>query len=121
MRNKIKSILRFVFILIAIVLSFSLLGGISKIGSSNQKITDAQNKVDELKQENEELNRQFQIAQSTQFIEQIARDKLGLAKKGEIVVVLPGVDTLRSLAPKLPEEEFSPPIPNWKMWMRLFF
>lgn len=121
MKNKIKSFLRFAFIAIAIALSLSLLGGISKIGSSTQKITDAENKVDELKRENEELKRELHIAQSTQFIEQIARDKLGLARRGEIVVVLPDADALRSLAPKLPEEKFSLPDPNWKLWLRLFF
>jgi len=98
-----------------------LLGGISKIGSSNQKIIDAQNKVNELKKENQELNQELQIAQSMQFVEQMVRDKLGLARKGEIVVVLPDDVLLRSLAPKLPEERFSLPDPVWKMWMKLFF
>lgn len=60
---------------------------------------------------------------SPEFIEKEARDKLGLAKPGEVVVVLPPEDVLRRLAPINSEEEESvgeAGWPVWRQWVRLF-
>ena len=76
MKYKIKSLIKLTLFVFALILIFSLVKSISKISSSNQKITDAQSKVNELKKEQEELVKNLQIAQSPQFIESQARDKL---------------------------------------------
>ena len=102
------------------MLGFSLLKSISKIVGSNQKILDEQKKVETLKKENSVLNKELQFAQSPQFIESQARDKLGLAKKGEMVVVLPDEKILKSLAPKMPIEKKIELDPVWKKWLKLF-
>lgn len=120
MKSKIKALIQIGLFLVAILLSFSLLGSISKIIGSNQKIVDAQNKVNLLEKENKDMNQKLQAVKSTEFVEQEARDKLGLAKNGEIVVVLPDEATLRSLAPKLETEKESLPIPVWQKWLKLF-
>jgi len=121
MKHKIKLFIRLGFLIIALFLSISFIRSITKIVGSNQKITDARKKVDELQKENEELIEKLKKVKSVQFIEGQARDKLGLAKKGEIVVVLPDTDTLKSLAPKLPQDKVNLPDPNWKKWLKLFF
>lgn len=120
MVQKVKSVIGWVVLVLAFILSVSLINSISKIAGSNQKITDAQNKLDELGKENKELDSKFHAVKSAQFIERQARDKLGLAKKGEIVVVLPDDNTLKSLAPKVEDENWSFPDPNWKLWLKLF-
>lgn len=121
MRHKIKSIVKTGLLILALFLGFSLLKSISTIVGSNQKIIDANKKVLELEKEQKELNKKLSEVKSIQFIEQEARDKLSLAKKGELVVVLPDRDTLKSLAPHLPENKATLPDPNWKKWMKLFF
>lgn len=120
MTNKIKSFIQLGILILAIILIISLIRSISKILGSNQKITDAQTKVEELQKENTDLTKELQTVKSTQFIEEEARDKLGLAKHGEIVVVLPDDNSLRALAPKIPEEKASLPISNWQKWLNLF-
>lgn len=55
------------------------------------------------------------------YIEQEARNKLGLAKPGETVVIMPE----GSGGANLSQESFQPQnetgLPNWKKWLRLFF
>ncbi len=74
-----------------------------------------------LKKENEELQKRLTETQSPVYIERELRDKLGLAKRGEVVVVLPDAEILKRLAPKSSEEEDFLPDPTWKKWAKLFF
>lgn len=120
MKLKIKSILKWGILLLSLLLGLSLVKSIAKIVGSNQKIVDEQLAVTELEKEHEDLVRQLQAVKTSQFIETQARDKLGLAKKGEIVLVLPDEATLKSLAPKIKEEKFTLPAPIWQKWLKLF-
>jgi hypothetical protein len=83
-------------------------------------IEEAQEQVDKLKEENQRLEEKIKEVRNIEFVEKQLRDKLGLAKEGEIVIVLPEDEVLRKLAPKIEEEEEVLPDPNWKKWMQLF-
>lgn len=72
-------------------------------------------------QEQKELLKLKEKVISEEFIEKQARDKLGLAKEGEVVVVLPDEETLKKLAPPDEEEVFLEIAPPWKQWVRMFF
>ena len=93
---------------------------ISKINKAKEKVVKVEQNIEKLKEDNKELEEKLGEVQSTQFIEKQIRDKLGLAKEGEIIVVLPNEDVLRRLAPKIEEDETKLPDPNWKKWMNLF-
>src|SRR5438132_1694781 len=99
LKTKLKLISRISILLFTVLLSISLLKSINNIASGNQKIQDAQNKLKELKKQNEELKTKVEGVQTQDFIEKQARDKLGLAKPGETVVVLPDPEILKKLAP----------------------
>lgn len=77
-------------------------------------------RVEKLQKENEELQLKIEEAKKQEYIEKQLRDKLGLSKEGEIIVVLPDADTLRKLVPPIPEEEEILPDPNWKKWLKVF-
>jgi len=74
-----------------------------------------------LEKENEDLKNQIALAQGPDFVEREIRNKLGLVKTGEAIVVLPDIETLRQLAPQMLKEGDSLPDPNWKKWLHLFF
>ena len=120
MLTKIKSIIGYFILIIVLITAYSLIKSISKLSGANQKIVNEEKYLSELKKENEELTKKLQNVESVQFVEEVARNKLGLAKKGEIVVVLPDIQTLKNLAPKLPIEKASLPDPNWQLWLKLF-
>lgn len=119
--QNVRLITNIVIIFIIALLSLSLLGNITRILSANQKLAEAKNKILAAQKEQEDLKRKVAEAQSPEFIEKQARDKLGLAKEGEIVVILPDPQTLKLLAPTHEKEETFLPDPNWKKWMKLFF
>jgi cell division protein FtsB len=105
---------------IAVLLVFSLLGSISKIRDVNTKIDKEREVLEKLKKDNENLQKDLQKAQSEEFIEKQLRDKLGMAKEGEIVVILPDEETVKKFAPSIDIEKEPIPDPNWKKWLKLF-
>lgn len=71
---------------------------------------------DELKQKNRQLAEELRLAQSLEFIEKQAREKLNLQREGEVVVVLPP-----DLASPQPQVLVETELSNWQQWWRLFF
>lgn len=120
LKNKLNWLTRIgILILIVLVIS-SLVRGVISIKKSNDKIEEERKKVEEEQTRNDELRKQLQEVNSQSFTEQVARDKLGLAKPGETILVLPDKEVLRKLAPHIEEEQDSLPDPNWKKWLKLF-
>ena len=118
--DKFKKVPFLFVVIIFIALSLSLYRSVVRMGKANVGISEARERVDKLKEENRKLEEEIKKVRNIEFIEKQLRDKLGLAKEGEIVVVLPEDDVLRKLAPEIEEEEETLPDPNWKKWMRLF-
>lgn len=107
-------------LLLVILMSASIARNIRKVISIRGEVANEREKIESLRKENEELQKRVTETQSDEFIEKQIRDKLGLVKEGEIVVVLPDEEILRSLAPNVSEEEDFLPDPNWKKWLKLF-
>lgn len=105
---------------VLVLLILSLANGISKIKQVNLKIEKDRERVEDLKREKEELQKELEKVQSEEFMEKQLRDKLGMAKEGEIVVILPDAEEVKKFAPRIDEEEEILPDPNWKKWAKLF-
>lgn len=121
MIEKFKSYSRYLLILVFVFLAFSLAKNLLKVYDIRKSIEKEKEKVIKLRQEQERLKSETAKLQGSEFIEKQLRDKLGLAKPGEIVLVLPDEDVLRKLAPQIPQEEETLPDPNWRRWFKLFF
>jgi len=118
--ERVKKLSSLFLLLIFIALSLSLYRSITRTGAVNLGIEEAQEQVDKLKEENQRLEEKIKEVRNIEFVEKQLRDKLGLAKEGEIVIVLPEDEVLRKLAPEIHEEEEVLPDPNWKKWIHLF-
>ncbi len=117
---KLKSYYIYVGLFLGFLFLLSLIRNVSKIADAEKRISKAQERVEKLRRENEETERRLAEVKGEEYIEKQLRDKLGLAKEGEIVVVLPDEETLRKIAPGVPEEEDVLPDPTWKKWLKLF-
>ena len=115
--GKLKSYLIFA---LAVFLVISTVRNIGKIIQIRREVAAEKAKIEKQKAENEELAKKVAETQGPEFVEKEVRDKLGLVKSGEAIVVLPDAETLRSFAPKPPIEEDVLPDPNWKKWLKLF-
>jgi cell division protein FtsB len=121
LKEKLRVYSNYLLIFIFLLMFVSLIRNILRVVESNKRIEKAQDQVEKLKKENEELEENLAITKSEEFIERQLRDKLGLAKEGEIVIVLPDEKILETLAPSLEEEEETLPDPNWKKWLKMFY
>ena len=115
-----RKIYLYLFLLVLFFLSLSFIRTISNIKRVEQKIADKEQEVQKKKEAESELQKKLEFAKSSEFMEKQLRDKLGLVKEGEIVVVLPPPEVLRQFAPKYEDEKEIPPEPNWRKWLKLF-
>ena len=119
-KNKLKDYLNYIIVFVCLLLLVSLIRNAFKIKKANEKILEAEQSVEKLKAESGELEEKVKKFKSDYFVEQQLRDKLGFAKEGETIVVLPEDGVLKKLAPSREVEEEVLPDPNWKKWIRLF-
>jgi cell division protein FtsB len=105
---------------LVVLLAITLIKNILKSVEIKKRIETEKINIEKMKQDNADLAQKVAEIQSQAYIEQQLRDKLGLAKPGEIVVVLPDTATLEKLAPEAPIEQETLPDPNWKKWLKLF-
>ncbi|MBI2066201.1 septum formation initiator family protein [Candidatus Woesebacteria bacterium] len=118
---KLKSYYLYIGLFLGFLFLLSLVRNISKIASAEKRVSKARERVEKLRKENEEAERKLAEVKGEEYIEKQLRDKLGLAKEGEIVVVLPDQEILRKIAPGIAEEEDVLPDPTWKKWLKLFY
>lgn len=119
-KDKLKVYSNYLIVGIIILLIISLVRNITRITKVQKKIEKKEGETESLAQKNEELEKQLKKIESTGFIEKQLRDKLGLAKEGEAIIVLPDEETLRALAPEAKKEKGTLPDPNWRKWLDLF-
>lgn len=119
--NRSTIISVFIFF-IGILLTMSLVRNINTILSANAKISQTQDRLASLESKNEQLKQEVDRIGSSGFKEQQARDSLGMAREGEVVVILPPEDILRKLSSVVETQSWQElPKPNWRKWMELFF
>jgi len=117
---KAKKLFGLAIWILAFLLLISTVKNIQKVADINSAVRTEKAKVEKMQEENAQLAAQIAQTQGDAYIEKQIRDKLGLAKPGESIVVLPDPEILRQLAPQIPVEENTLPDPNWKKWMKLF-
>ncbi len=120
-KEKLKSYSEYLLILLSILLVISLTRNILKIRGADKKIEDAERELEDSRVENQELKVEIEALQSDEYIEKQFRDKLGLARESEIILVLPEKEILKKLAPRKENEEETLPDPLWKQWLNLFY
>ena len=120
-KNITSRLKTYLLLFLAVILGLSVLQNVGRRIRIRHEIESARQKVAKLQKDNEELARKIAEAQTPTFMEKEIRNKLGLVKTGETVVVLPDDETLRKLAPRVPTEEDFLPDPNYVKWMKLFF
>jgi cell division protein FtsB len=120
-KKEVKKYSLFLAIFLVLFFLVTLGRNILKISEDKKKIEETKKRIEKLKEENKELNDQLTEVKSREYIEKELRDKLGLVKEGETVVVLPDKEILGKIVPKTPDEEEVLPDPIWKKWAKLFF
>lgn len=110
---------RLVRVAVLVILLIIGIGIIRSVYSLSQKrgiVTQRQQVLSRLIAKNKQLQEELKEATSPAFVEQQARDKLGLVREGETVVIMD-----KSQNSELRPQENLKELPSWKQWWRLFF
>lgn len=108
-----------VIILILIIATLSLGRQIYSSLRSSSRLDTAADSLSKLQAENRRLKRKLEEVSQYDSLEEIARDKLGLARSGETVVIISPKDIDQVLGAQKKVEEVK--LPNWQGWLKLIF
>lgn len=114
----IRKIVPIVAVLLVLLVVYNLVNQILGAFKSSDRLSQAVEKVYSLEAKNKELKKQLAEIKSPKFVEQQARDKLGLSKAGETVVIIPEQKIKAVLGTSQPAQIR---LPNWQGWLRIFF
>lgn len=112
---------------LGLILVFLLIIGFSKdiwqLLHADERIKKAEEKLIKLKEENQKLQGKLDYYQKDEFLEEQIRNKLQMAKPGEVIVVLPedlNQETTEEakISSKIKETK---ELANWQKWFRLFW
>ena len=116
MRKKIGVTL---IIMVAVFITYNIIGQIIEAVNSSERLSRSAEELYQLDIKNKELKKALLEAKSISFIEKVARDKLGLVKEGETVVIIPSEVLERVLGESKRIEDIK--LPNWLGWWKVFF
>lgn len=102
-------------ILLSLILSVRAVAAIIDLRARKYTVTERREAVEKVKKENEILKKQIEVVASEEYVEKIARDKLGMVKEGESIVLLPDEVKGGSKREELKKRT------NWQQWWGLFF
>ncbi len=120
LKQKFIKIRIYALILFVFLFALSLFRNVLKVNEVKNRIQREREKVQKLEEEGKILEEELKKMQRNEYLETQLRDKLGLAKKGESVVILPDSETLKSLLSEIPDEKDYLPDPPYKKWLKLF-
>lgn len=118
--SKFKKLFGYITLGLIILMIISIGRNIGRVASIRGEVEKEKQKLEKVEVENKRIQEEIAKAQSPEFIEKEVRDKLGLVREGETIVVLPDEETLKKLAPKMDIQEDYLPDPIWKKWLKLF-
>lgn len=109
-------------ILLIGVLFTSFVRTLLQVRMANESVSRAEKTLDLLTIEQEKFKQQLIGIQTMEYTEREARDKLGMAREGDIILVLPEEDVLKRLSPRVQRQQIEVvlPSPNWRKWFNLF-
>ncbi len=105
-------------IIVGLILSFSLIRNLYNSYQNYQILASAQSKLTKLQQENAQIKTDLTQVNDPNYIEKEARERLGLVKPGEVVVILPSPGQTEATEAATP---VNLPRPVWRQWLGLFF
>ncbi len=111
----LKKMFNYVILGLILILLVNLSRDIWRLWHADEKIEDARQKLEEEKQKNKEI-KEKKAAQDELFLEEQIRDKLGMAKPDEIVVILPEKLTVTK---DKEEQKNRQELSNWQQWLNL--
>lgn len=116
--NMFKRIGLIIAVSVAIFIAYNLLSQILQAVKSSERLSSEAEDLFKLEAKNKQLKSKLSQIRSPEFIEKEARNKLGLAKPGETVIIIPD-EKIKAILQASSSAQIR--LPNPLGWWRLFF
>ncbi len=110
--------IQWVIIAVSLFMIISLSHSVVDLWGRRSIVGQEEARLKETQKRHDELTKRLQTVNTETFVEQEARERLGLAKEGDTVIIM---NTNPLPGGEQPKDEFGEPIPNWKQWWQVFF
>jgi len=121
MKQKLVNIIGLIAsVFVFLFLLFSLIKSYTRLKKGDALIDRNRIKLEKIKVENQRLEDELKKVQSSDYVEAEIRNKYGLVKAGEAVVVLPDPEIVKKLSPQIPDDIEVKPKSNVLKWWNLF-
>jgi cell division protein FtsB len=107
--------IRILIVLFGFVLVFRTGSNVWRLYKTGDRVANAREKLAKVTRENEELKQKAEEVNDPEYMEKLAREKLGYGYEGEVVLVMPE-EQVESGKLKVENEN----IPNWQKWGKLY-
>jgi cell division protein FtsB len=104
-----------VILMVGVVAAANSGASVWRLYKASGRLHEEQRQLAEAKATQDQLKKKLAEVQTQEFVEKEAREKLGLGKDGEVVVVIPK-ETLEGATVGI----VAPPEANWVKWRRLY-
>jgi cell division protein DivIC len=115
MRFSLKQLVRIAVLIISFGLSVSSARTIYDLWKRQDVVSVREAELRLVKERNDALTKQLADTKNDAYVEREARNKLGMVRNGETIVILPNT------AAKQIDSAYITKLPNWKRWLGLFF
>ena len=112
-----RKLVRAAVLIICIAIAAGILRSVYTLSQKKGIIAERQQVLHELTDKKRQLQEELREATSPAFIERVTRDKLGLVREGETVVILDKSQITNHNDQTKQKQD----IPSWKQWWELFF
>lgn len=112
--------IRWIVIFVSIFTIISLSRSVVDLWERRTIVEQEQRRLREFEKKHEDLTQKLQIVQTPEFVEREARERLGMAKEGETIILLDG-SSLPDDTGKEIQVDNAPTLPYWKRWWQVFF
>ena len=114
-----KKVAGTITIIIVVLLIINLARQISQALNASTRLDTDISQVNRLQEENRSLKQKLVRVESYNYLEQIARNELDLAKSNETIYIIPESEIDKVLNANKPPVPLS--LPNWQLWLKLIF
>ncbi|MBI2196083.1 septum formation initiator family protein [Candidatus Daviesbacteria bacterium] len=105
-------------VLVILIIAYNLIRQIFEAIKSGERLSQSADVVYQLEVRNRSLKEKLARIQSPEFLEEEIRNRLGFAKPGETVVIIPEEKLKLVLGASSPAQIR---YPNWLGWWKVFF
>jgi cell division protein FtsB len=114
----LKKLILGLIIIIVLIIAYNLIRQIMEAVKSGERLSESAEAVYKLEIKNKELKEKLTQIKSPEFLEEEIRNRLGFAKPGETIVVIPQ-EKLKLILGASASAEIR--LPNWLGWLKVFF